>query len=126
MTALDELRKSDMMAHLIDSLEAGKDVGHYGRLVVAMVGCSFMPPDEVISLLTKGADCDEEKARALVAQVEARGYNPPKRERVLEWMEKQEFPICPTPDDPKACNVYRDLQFPNEIYENINAFYRGQ
>ena len=25
-----ELRKDSMMAHLLDSLEAGKDIGHYG------------------------------------------------------------------------------------------------
>ena len=123
---LDELRKNEMMAYLIDSLEAGKDIGHYGRLVFAMVARSFLSPDEVISLLQKGADCDEAKARALVNQVEQRGYNPPKRERILEWMQKQQFPICPNTDDPGACNVYRDLQFPREIYENINEFYRGQ
>lgn len=123
---LNELRKNEMMAYLIDSLEAGKDIGHYGRLVFATVARSFIPADEIIFLLQKGADCDEEKARALVAQVEQRGYNPPKRDRVLEWMQKQEFPICPNADQPGACNVYRDLQFPEEVYQRINAFYRDQ
>ena len=28
-----DLRDSPMMAHLLDALEAGTDVGHYGRLV---------------------------------------------------------------------------------------------
>jgi hypothetical protein len=28
-----EMRKDSMMAHLLDSLHAGKDIGHYGRLV---------------------------------------------------------------------------------------------
>jgi hypothetical protein len=123
---LKELRKNEMMAYLVDSLEGGKDIGHYGRLVFAMVARSFISPDEVIAVLQKGGDCDEEKARALVNQVEQHDYNPPKRERVLEWMQKQQFPICPNSDDPTACNVYRDLQFPREIYENISAFYRGQ
>jgi hypothetical protein len=41
-------------------------------------------------------------------------------------MQKQEFPICPDTNDPAACNVYRDLDFPQEIYENISALYRGQ
>jgi hypothetical protein len=121
---LDELRKNGMMAYLMDSLEAGKDIGHYGRLVFTMVARTFASADEIVSLLTKGADCDEEKARALVNQVEQRGYNPPKRERILEWMQKQDFPICPDTEDPWACNVYRDLQFPQEIYEQINSFYR--
>lgn len=30
--AIEELQKNDMMAHLLKSLEAGKDIGHYGRL----------------------------------------------------------------------------------------------
>ncbi len=63
---------------------------------------------------------DEEKARALVAQVERRDYNPPRRERILEWMQQQGFPICPAPDNPDICNVYKDLKFPQEIYENIS------
>src|SRR4026209_2943243 len=33
----DNLRDSPMMAHLLDALEKGTDVGHYGRLVFAMV-----------------------------------------------------------------------------------------
>ena len=35
--AVEDLRKSDMMAHLLDALDKGKDIGHYGRLVFAMV-----------------------------------------------------------------------------------------
>jgi hypothetical protein len=62
------------------------------------------------------------KRRALVQQVAARGYNPPKRERILEWMEQQGFPICPDPGDPSQCNVYRDLEFPNEVYGKIQEF----
>ena len=38
---IEELRKDSMMAHLLDSLEAGKDIGHYGRLVFAMVARHF-------------------------------------------------------------------------------------
>jgi hypothetical protein len=57
-----------------------------------------------------------------VQQVEERGYNPPKRERILEWQEQQEFPICPNPDDPDACNVYRELDLPDEIFENIQDY----
>ena len=123
---LEELRKSQMMAHLIDSQEAGQDIGHYGRLVFVMVARSFLEPEEVISLLQKGGDCDEEKARSLFAQVEAKGYNPPKRERILEWMHKQEFQICPNSEDSGACNVYRDLEFPEQTYEKISSYYQGK
>ena len=49
--------------------------------------------------------------------------NPPKREKVLEWQKEQEFPICPNADDPDACNVYRDLKFPDEVYEQITDYY---
>src|SRR4051812_34519209 len=118
-----ELRKNGMMAHLLDSLESGRDIGHYGRLVVAMVAQNFMSADDLIKLLAKDRDCDPEKARALVEQVKARGYNPPKRERILEWMQKQEFPICPHPEDANACNVYGDIDFPKDVYEKIKSYY---
>ena len=59
-------------------------------------------------------------------QVEARGYNPPKRERILEWMEQQDFPICESTDDGEACNVYKSLNFPREVYEKISAYYERE
>lgn len=119
---IDELRKDGMMAHLLDSLEAGKDIGHYGRLTFTMVARKFMDEDEVVSYLIKDPDCDEPKARALVSQVASRDYNPPKRERVLEWNGKQEFPICPDPNDAGACNIYRNLELPHETYEKIEEY----
>jgi DNA primase large subunit len=112
-----------MMAHLLDALEAGKDIGHYGRLVFAMVARHFLSEDELVNTLQKNPDLSEEKARALYLQVQGKGYNPPRRERVLEWQKQQEFPICPNPDDPDSCNVYKDLQFPNDVYENISEYY---
>ena len=45
------------------------------------------------------------------------------RERVLDWQHHQEFPLCPNPDDPDACNVYKDLQFPDQVYDNISEYY---
>jgi hypothetical protein len=56
-------------------------------------------------------------------QVEGRDYNPPKRQRILEWQARQDFPICPNADDPDACNVYRELQFPDSVYEHIEEYY---
>ncbi len=120
---VEELRKDGMMAHLLDSLEAGKDIGHYGRLTFVMVARQYMEGDELVEYLIKDPDCDEVKAQALVQQVEARGYNPPKRERVLEWNEKQEFPICPDANDPDACNIYRNLELPHETYEKIEQYH---
>lgn len=121
--AVEELRKNDMMAHLLDALDAGKDIGHYGRLVFAMVARHFLSEDELISYLQKDVDFSEEKARSLYQQVQGKDYNPPRRERVLQWQEKQEFPICPHPDDPDACNVYKDLDFPEQIYEHISDYH---
>src|SRR5262249_15478906 len=122
-TATEQLRKNAMMAHLMDALNAGKDIGHYGRLVFAMVAHHFMDDHELVRWLRKDPDFDEEQARALAVQVRARGYNPPKRERILEWQKQQEFPICPNPEDPDAGNVYRDLKFPGDVYENITEYY---
>jgi len=121
--SVDELRNSDMIAHLLDSLEDGQDIGHYGRLVLAMVARHFVDEEELVSRLTQDPHFDADQARALVAQVQSRNYNPPKRERILEWQARQDFPICPNPEDPRACNVYRDLQFPENVYEEIEEFY---
>lgn len=111
------------MAHLIGTLESGHSIGHYGRLVFTLVARHFLEPEELLAYLDKDPECGAEDARALVAQVEARGYSPPKRERVLEWMRKQDFPVCPNPEDPAQCNVYRNLDFPKEVYDRINAFH---
>jgi hypothetical protein len=121
---MDELRKSTMMAHLLDALEGGQSIGHYGRLVVAMVGYHFINDDEtLVRTLAQDPDFSEEDARALVLQVRERKYNPPRRERILEWQAQQEFPICPDPDNPRACNVYSELKFPDDVYEDIQEFY---
>ena len=120
---LIELRKSAMMAHLLDALEGGADIGHYGRLVFAMVARHFLTEDELLEWLQKDSDFSEAQARSLVLQVQGRDYNPPKRARILEWQKEQEFPICPDPDDPDACNVYKDLKFPDGVYESISEYY---
>src|SRR5436305_14834244 len=87
-----DLRDSPMMAHLLDALEDGTDIGHYGRLVFAMVARHFLDEGEMVSLLAKQPDQDETSARALLQQVTARDYNPPKRERILEWQAQQDVP----------------------------------
>ena len=119
----EELCKNEMMSHLLQSLEAGKDIGHYGRLVFAMIARHFMNEDELITLLCNDRNFAEPEARALVAQVQGKDYNPPRREKILQFASQQEFPICPNVDDPDACNVYKDLKFPQEVYENIAQYY---
>src|SRR5438105_11225928 len=117
------LRQNRMMAHLMDALEQGQDIGHYGRLVFAMVARHFMSEDEVVGWLTKDRDCAEEDARALFLQVQGHDYNPPKREKILEWQKQQDFQIIPDAEDPDEGNVYKDLQFPEGVYENIQEYY---
>ncbi|MBD2036205.1 hypothetical protein H6F76_14380 [Leptolyngbya sp. FACHB-321] len=121
--ALQELRKSEMMAYLLDALEKGTDIGHYGRLTFAMVAHHFLEEAELIEWLQKDKDISEAEAKALVLQVEGKDYNPPKRDRILEWQQQQDFPICPNPDDPDTCNVYRELKFPDHVYEHISNYY---
>ncbi len=111
------------MERLIATLEEGHSVGNYGRLVFAMVARHFLEPEEVLAFLEKDPECDAQQARSLLHQIEARNYNPPKRERILEWMRRQEFPICPNPKDPGQCSVYRNLDFPREGYERVEAFH---
>ena len=122
--AMTDLRKKDMMAHLADALNDGKDVGEYGRLVFAMVARHFLSENELVKLLSKDKSFGEDDARRLVTQVQSRDYNPPKREKILQYLEQQNFPICPNADDPDACNVYRDLTFPEGVYARINEYYQ--
>ena len=122
--AMSDLKKNDMMAHLADSLEQGKDIGQYGRLVFAMVARHFLSENELVKLLAKDKSFGENEARRLVTQVQSRDYNPPKRERILQYLKEQNFPICPNADDPDACNVYRDLEFPETVYAKINEYYQ--
>ena len=119
---VEELRKDSMMAHLLDSLDAGKDIGHYGRLVFAMVARHFLPHDEVLACMTKDRDFSDEDARLMLRQVEGKDYNPPKRDRILEWQKEQEFPILPNVDDPDCGNLYRNLKFPDEVYKHIGHY----
>lgn len=120
------LRKSPMMAHLLDACERGEDIGHYGRLTLAMVAHHYMEPAALVALLEQGGGTDEREAKSLVQQVLAKDYNPPSRQRVLEWQAQQTFPICPDPDDPAACNVYRDLELPEAVIEHIEAYREQQ
>ncbi len=122
-TRSDDLRQSPMMAHLLAALEKGTDIGHYGRLTFAMIARHFLDEDEMVRLLSNQPGGGEEEARRLLTQVEGRDYNPPKRDRILQWQQEQEFPICPNSDDPDSCNVYRELRFPDHVYENIEEYY---
>ena len=55
---VEDLRQSPMMAHMLDALDDGEDIGHYGRLVFAMIGRHFVSNDELVELLTKDHDAD--------------------------------------------------------------------
>ena len=121
---IEDLQQSPMMNHLVEALHNGENIDHYGRLVFVMVGQYFLPEHELIELLTKDPDCDEEKARGIIKQVEAHHYNPPKPDRILAWMKEQDFAIC-NPEDQDACNVYKSLKFPPDVYERIATYYQG-
>ena len=111
------------MARLIDAMEKGEDVGHYGHFTFVTVARHFIDEDAVTKLLLKQPEMDEAKARALIEHVKERGYNPPRRERILEHQGKGGFQIIADPKDPDSGNLYRELQFPEAVYEDINEYY---
>lgn len=119
---VEDLKQSKMMNHVLEALENGEDIGHYGRLTFAMVGVYFAADDELVRVLIQDHDADEREIRAMVQQVREKGYNPPNREKILEWQQKQDFQICPNPDDPDACNVYSELDIPEEVLEDIQEY----
>jgi hypothetical protein len=118
----EALQRNGMMAHLLSSLDAGQDIGHFGRLVFAMVARYFLDEEELRETLMLDPACDEGQALSLIEQVKARDYSPPRREKILQFQAQQDFPICPNADDPDACNVYKDLQFPESVYEHISEY----
>ena len=119
----DTLRKNPMMAHLLDSLDDGKDIGHYGRLVFTIVARHFLDENEMVAWLTKDKDVDESKARGLLHQVTEADYTPPKADTIRGYEEKQDFQILANPDDPDAGNVYQDLDFPESVYSSISEYH---
>ena len=120
--ALETLRQDAMMAHLLDALDAGTDIGHYGRFVFASVARHFLSEAELITLLERGDEPGESEAKRLVHDINTRNYSPPSREKILSYQAKQEFPIIPDADDPDAGNVYRDLTFPDAVYDHISEY----
>ncbi len=120
--SVEELRQSPMMSYLLDSLDNGEDIGHYGQLAFAMVARFFMSDDEVIEYLQKNPNVSEEDARTLLAEVKQKNYNPPQRGTILEWQRQQDFQICPQEGDPDNCNVYKHLRFPDEVYAHANEY----
>ena len=81
---VEDLKQSPLMNHMLEALENGEDIGHYGRLTFAMVGAYFVKNDELVRLLTQHHDGDEREVRAIVQQVREKGYNPPNRDKLLE------------------------------------------
>lgn len=120
----EDLRRNRMMGHLLDALGAGKDIGHYGRLVFAIVARHFMSHDELVEWLTKDPSMGEREARGLIQQVEEKDYNPPRLDKIVAREREQEFPIIPAPRDPDAGNVYDDLEFPDRIYRHIAEYHQ--
>ena len=117
------LRESPTMARLLAALEDGTDVGHFGRLTFAIVARHFLSEEELIGLLASQPEQDEASARALLLSVQQHDYNPPRRERLLEWQKKQDFALLPDADDPASGNLYRELRFPDGIYDHIKDFW---
>ncbi len=88
-----------------------------------MVARHFLSKDQLFKQLQLDPSLDEEKARSLIEQVVIKGYSPPSHEKMLEFQKQQQFPICPNPKDPDACNVYKDLKFPPEVYGSITEYH---
>ena len=74
--AVEALRKNDMMAHLMDALDRGEDIGHYGRLVFAMIARHFLSEDELVEYLQKNPGVDELKAIGQGFSVSAHDLSP--------------------------------------------------
>ena len=119
---IEALREDSMMSHLLDGLNSGQDIGHYGRLTFVMIARHFLSDDQLMAELTRDGDFSEGEAAAMLSQVKDRGYSPPRRDRIMEWQREQSFAIIPNPDDPDCGNVYRSLHFPQGVYDGIEHY----
>jgi hypothetical protein len=116
-----------MMGHMLDALDNGEDIGHYGRLVFAMIGHHFVSEDELVKLLTKdprheragdpgdGAAGPGEGLQPAAAREDPRVPEPAGTSRSAP------IPTTQTPAIP-----YQELQFPDEVYESIQEYREGQ
>jgi rubrerythrin len=118
-----DLRHSLMMAHLMDALARGEDIGYYGRLTFAIVARHFLPEPELLRLLGNCPAHGAAEAKELLADVTRLDYVPPTPQTIREWQAHQTFPICPDSDNPDACNVYHDLLFPERVYGHLEEYH---
>jgi len=118
------LRKDRMMSYLMDCLNQGVHIGHYGQLIFAMIAHHFMTEHEVIQYLMKDPSMDVTEAQNMYRQVQAKDYNPPRKEKILEWQSQQQFKIIPDNADSEFGNVYKDLTFPEHVYSHITEYYQ--
>jgi hypothetical protein len=88
---VEALKQSPLMNRMVEALARGGDIGHYGRLTFIMIARHFVDNEELVGLLTQDRDADEGDIWAMVQQVEAKGYSPPRRDRILEWQSTQDF-----------------------------------
>jgi hypothetical protein len=123
--AVENLRRNAMMGRLLQALERGEDIGHYGRFVFVIVARYFLD-DATISAMITSKSFPRERAMAMIAQAKEREYSPPTRETIMEWQREQHFQIIPNPVDPDAGNVYKDLHFPPEVYEHIEEYHEAK
>ena len=111
--AADALRKNDMTAHLMDALDRGEDIGHYGRLVFVMVGRHFMDEDELVRhLKQRGGHGRGEGPGGWSSSGPVRHHNPPKRERIMEWQAPAGLPHLPPRLRPRRLQRLQEPEIP--------------
>jgi len=57
-----------------------------------------------------------------VREVVEAGYSPPKRDKIVDFQSRQDYAIIENLDDADLGNVYKDLRFPDEVYQHIEHY----
>jgi hypothetical protein len=73
---VEDLRQSPMMSHLLEALDRGEDIGHYGRLTFAMVAHHFLDRDELVEWLSKDGQHGREWAQRAAPAGRGEGLQP--------------------------------------------------
>lgn len=124
-SAREQMMSSPTIRRLVEAAEAGEDIGHYGELTLAIVGRYFMSDADLVDLLSRCVEMDRKKAAGLVHQVKEGDYSPPRRETLVHWSSEQQFNLINV-KDPDSGNLYRELTFPDQVYEHIRHYHEDK
>ena len=125
--SLDDLKRNPMMRRIIQTMESGQDVGHYGRFIFTVVASYFIGEKEITDLLKRQPEIeDSEEALGFYLQVASARYVMPTSARIRAWDKSEEqknFPLI-IQGDRNSGNLYREIPLPQQALVSVRSYWR--